>query len=111
MRRRTEKCVWVGAALVLAALLTACGGSSKPPAGSASNGGAGSSKQYSELRWGMTPFPGGLDVTKTAWGTTYAVEKSLAVQNLGWNSNLMGKSSQGLPARSNIQIQRHTSTI
>lgn len=82
MRKRAARCVlWVGAALLLPSLLAACGTSSGSSSGNAPSGGAGSSKQYSDLRWGMTPFNTTLDVTKDAWYTTYEIE-SLAAQGL-----------------------------
>lgn len=83
MRKRAVRCVlWVGAALLLAALVVACGEVKSHQVGTTrSPSGAGSSKQYAELRWGMTPFPGALDLTKVGWSPTYAIEL-LAAQNL-----------------------------
>ncbi|MFZ2050733.1 MAG: ABC transporter substrate-binding protein, partial [Solirubrobacteraceae bacterium] len=69
------------AVVALAVTVAGCGGSKGQAASTASKSAAGSSKQYAELRWGMTPFPGKLDFNRVGYGPTSAVE-ALAVQNL-----------------------------
>ncbi|MFZ2052506.1 MAG: ABC transporter substrate-binding protein [Solirubrobacteraceae bacterium] len=76
-----RKYLCVCAVVALAVAVAGCGGSKSQAGSTASKGAAGSSKQYAELRWGMTPFPGELDFNRVGYGPTGAVE-ALAVQNL-----------------------------
>jgi peptide/nickel transport system substrate-binding protein len=77
---RTYLCA--GVALVLAVVVAGCGGSNNGRSGSTrQNSAVGSSKSYPELRWGETPFPGGVDWQKSLWITNIQVE-SLVVQDL-----------------------------
>jgi peptide/nickel transport system substrate-binding protein len=76
-----RKYLYAGMALVLAALLAGCGGGKAQSSSTASNREAGSSKQYAELRWGVSPWQGPLNITYTDWPDVGAIE-SLAVQSL-----------------------------
>lgn len=75
-----RKCLCVSLALAAVGLV-ACGGSKSRPGSLASSGQAGSSKQYAELRWGVTPWQGPLNFSYTDWPDVGAIE-SLAVQSL-----------------------------
>src|ERR1700733_11877189 len=78
-----RKYLCVGLVLLLAVGVAACGGSGGKgqESNSASSGGAGSSKQYAELRWGSTPFPGPINLNNNLWAQVGSIE-SLAVQSL-----------------------------
>ena len=77
-----RKCLSAATAVVLAVTLAACGGSGKSGSGGTTSGsGSGSSKQYAELRWGSTPFPGPINVNNNLWAQAGSIE-ALVVQNV-----------------------------
>ncbi|HEV7941636.1 MAG TPA: ABC transporter substrate-binding protein [Solirubrobacteraceae bacterium] len=65
--------------LALIIVLGGCGG--KGQASNAASGGSGSAKPYAELRWGVTPFPGPINLNNNLWAQVGSIE-SLAVQSL-----------------------------
>jgi peptide/nickel transport system substrate-binding protein len=69
-------------ALVTMSAVVGCGSSKNQAGNTASNGAAGSSKSYSELRWGATPFGGPLDWDKNPESVYISAIESLAVQSL-----------------------------
>ncbi|MGA8353870.1 MAG: ABC transporter substrate-binding protein [Solirubrobacteraceae bacterium] len=75
-----RKYLFAGVALVMTLIVAGCGGS-KGGSNTASNSGTGSSKPYSELRWGMTTVPGVLDWPRNPQ-IQLLVTESLAAQDL-----------------------------
>jgi peptide/nickel transport system substrate-binding protein len=73
-----RKYLYMGTALVVAALVVGCGGGGKSQPGAT---GPGSPKSYAELRWGFPTFPGAIDWSKNQWYPVAAIQH-LAVQNL-----------------------------
>jgi peptide/nickel transport system substrate-binding protein len=76
-----KKRLYLISAVTIAVVVAGCGGGGGQSTKAASRSEEGSSKSYSVLRWGESPFPGPLDWQKSTWVQNVQIE-SLVVQGL-----------------------------